>query len=115
MLTVGDVFTQTQKVTLAHIPAPHFVCVETGAEKFEGLKSIIKTYSLDTRRVLVVGDKINKEIRYGNQLRCTTVRTMFGGKHDNNHPQEPNEIPDFTVASVDSLVLLLASWKILKT
>ncbi len=115
ILTVGDIFTQNEKVANAKIPAVHFVCADNGVEKLDCMSSIIRLYSLDSRRVLVIGDKISQEIKYGNHLGCTTVRAMFGGKHDINHPQTQNETPDFTVDSVSSLVLLLSSWNILKT
>lgn len=77
-------------------------------EKKTVLESLLLKYKVNNRKqVLVIGDRIDSEIRYGNLLGCTTVLfALPHGKYANLKPKDAFEIPDFTIHSLSELLSL---------
>lgn len=113
VVTHGDVFNQSAKIANAKLPIIP-ICCNCLEDKKDAFVSQIDKWAVDARRVMVVGDKIWGEIRYGNELGCSTVRTRFGGRHDNFHPNQTIQIPHFSLGSPEELKQLFSELKLLR-
>lgn len=117
VVTAGDVFTQTSKVNQAGLGYLQLHCCDpanNAKEKSKAFQLILDQAGLDPKQALVIGDKITQEIAYGNMLGCTTVRTKFGGRHDDVMPDHTLCVPKFTVESPEELIQLLGDLNMLK-
>ena len=58
-------------------------------------------------KVVVVGDRLDRDVAPGNMLGLTTVRMRLpDGKYSLLEPQSPEEVPDFTAANFFELMQL---------
>lgn len=77
--------------------------VSESEHKRRGIESLVALYPVASRRsVVVVGDRPDVEIKYGNELGCTTVRIMRG-KHAQLLPLSKMEKAHHQIASLAEL------------
>lgn len=83
LLTVGDVELQNRKVDalgLSQFIDEQFVC-SSPEGKFEIMRFLVKR-TKSSKDVLVVGDRVDSELHFAQQLGCTVVRICLpGGKY----------------------------------
>jgi FMN phosphatase YigB (HAD superfamily) len=60
-------------------------------------------HSISYNEVMVVGDKISKEIKEGNELGMVTVQ-ILQGRHKNRTPRDPLEIPDHKINTFSEIL-----------
>ncbi len=72
------------------------ICSKT-IGKFEILKELKERYE----RIIVIGDRVDREISYGNQLGMHTIRKI-GGKYDTLIPKS-GEIPTHTIQTLKEI------------
>lgn len=78
-----------------------------GHEKHGVFKNILKKYKIqEPLEVVVVGDRIDTEIRFGNMLGCTTVQ-LLRGKYLKLEPRDSTDVPKHTIRSFKDLVPIL--------
>ena len=56
--------------------------------------------------IIVVGDRIDREIEYGNTLGFTTIRLLHG-KYSSLFPVQASQIPTHSISSLTELIPLL--------
>lgn len=114
-LGTGDENVQNKKIDLLGIRR-FFNSIALGAggpEKFAAFKNIVEHAGIEDRKqILVVGDRIDSEIMYGNMLGCTTVRLMHG-KRKHLIPETPFQEPAHSIYSIGELLKVIEGFKIL--
>jgi putative hydrolase of the HAD superfamily len=102
LVTKGETHIQNKKIDLLAIRqffSRIFIC-KTDLKKKDIFKSIISQNP--ESEIIVVGDRIDTEIRYGNELNLKTVRIKLG-KYKNLQPKEETEIPQYTINKFSQL------------
>lgn len=80
------------------------VIVSLPEEKAPALKKILVESGVSPQSAVLIGDRIDQEIKAGNQLGVTTVRMWLeGGKYHELSPSNPEETPTYTVLNFDEL------------
>lgn len=101
----GDENIQNKKIDLLGI-RHFFDTIALGAggpEKFAAFRNIIERSGVQNRKeILVVGDRIDSEIMYGNILGCTTVRILHG-KRKHLLPENSDQNPTYSINSIGDL------------
>lgn len=105
LLTIGDPPTQRRKVELAGLEDSFdglcFVDIEA-EDKEHALGALIDDLGLPADRILVIGDRIDREISAGRRLGCWTVRVLHGeGQHF--RPSQPAQQAHYSVPDVRSI------------
>lgn len=76
-------------------------------DKAAVLKHVVQAAGVEPQDIVVVGDRIDMEIRAGNEFGCTTVRVRLpGAKYAELEPAEDLEIPAHTVENFAELMRL---------
>jgi FMN phosphatase YigB (HAD superfamily) len=102
LISTGNKVIQKKKIKLLKIE--HFFddmlfCKQPN-KKIDLFKKILKKYPIRNKRnIFVIGDRIDREIMFGNILGCTTVR-LFRGKWKKLKPENLYQIPMFTIKSI---------------
>jgi len=71
-------------------------------EKLALFKQCLREFDAPPHETLVVGDRIDREIRFGKTLHCITVRVLQG-KHCGMIPTGESEIADFSIQNIAAL------------
>ncbi len=75
------------------------ICKEPG-KKFDAFKDLAEKYPIDDiKDIFVIGDRIDREIMFGNMLGMVTIRYHFG-KYKNLEPEIDTQIPHHTINSL---------------
>ena len=110
LLTSGYQAPQTQKVNALGIGSLfeqiYYASIDDPAGKKYALEQIARDYTLDFSQIMVIGDRINNEILWGNRLGCQTV-WIQQGECANIVPEAPDEQPHHQLAAVTELPQLL--------
>jgi FMN phosphatase YigB (HAD superfamily) len=110
LLTVGAPRTQQRKIELLGIEEyfAEVVLVDIVMDtKYEALASLAGRHGLEHERIVVVGDRIDREIDAGRRLGMWTVRMAHGeGKH--LRPSGPSQQAHYTIERLDGLPHVLA-------
>ena len=110
LVTTGEKEIQLKKVSslfLENCFEDIVVCKSDGAKRAVFLKCMKRFVVHNPRNVLVIGNRIDSEIRFGNMLGCTTV-LIHHGKYRSLVAQDALEIPVHQVTSwADIRALLL--------
>jgi putative hydrolase of the HAD superfamily len=69
-------------------------------------RKIIETAPTSVSQSFVVGDRVTKEISFGNALGLNTI-WYRNGKFAQENPQAPTEYPTYTVTSLDQIPLII--------
>jgi FMN phosphatase YigB (HAD superfamily) len=107
LLTAGDHEVQWDKILKSDIVKNfrHVMIVpEKGEKKFTMLEVLrrLPEVVLPEHKVIVIGDRIDLEIKYANELKYTSVRVRRG-KYRDDEPKTKAEEPDKTIYSFQEL------------
>jgi len=107
LLSQGKVSLQNRKIDYLGIRKyfDHIYLPEVG-EKQLSFETALKELNLDSNEVLVVGDRIDTEIKIGNDLGMQTCRIMRG-EYRILEPRFQNEEPDYTINTLRGLYGIL--------
>ena len=84
--------------------------VANSQEKEQVLSKIVADAEVPPSRITVVGDRIDHEIRFANQLCCTTVQMCLkGGKYVNLEPESGFDVPIHRVHDTAGLASVLVA------
>jgi FMN phosphatase YigB (HAD superfamily) len=73
--------------------------------KDEQLDAVVKKWDLDYQHVAVVGDRMIREIKWGNKKGCTTV-WLQTSKFANELPNSETGQPNFTIHNLNELLAI---------
>jgi len=109
LLTTGDPGTQRKKVELLDIAQWFedmvFVPLDQ-ADKFAAMRSLLRFHELEPARVVVVGDRIDREIQAGRRLGTWTIR-MTRGEGASARAEAPLQQPHYSVEFIEAVALVL--------
>jgi|SRR3972149_2594849 len=71
--------------------------------KIDCFRNFCSKYNLTPHEIAAVGDKIDNEIRAGNELGMVTVR-ILQGRHSRAQPKDKEETPTYTVKNLTELL-----------
>lgn len=107
LITAGIPRTQLKKIKVLKLDKifPSYVVVDIAkaANKGDEIISFAKQYSLEFSQILVVGDRIDNEILYGNRLGCKTCR-ILKGHHSFKKICKPEEKPDVEILQIKEIL-----------
>ena len=111
LVTFGGFERQNKKIeTLKLRKLFHFIGIDQYSKleltKRECFEDFLKKLNLKAGTVICIGDKIENEIKIGNNLGMTTVRVLHG-RYGNTKPRDDDEIPDYTVKKVTDVERLI--------
>lgn len=69
-------------------------------------RSIMEQFKLKPEQILVVGDRITREITSGNKLGMKTCR-ILNGPEKNLIPSNPSETPDYSIEKLSEIINLV--------
>lgn len=110
ILTAGDLHVQRAKMRalgldrLSYLHAIFYTGLLRGRGKLTYLRRVLRREP-NPRRVLVVGDRLDSEIRAARQLRMWTVRRL-GGEFARSRPKQRGERAHFTIRRLSALFRL---------
>lgn len=101
---------QNKKIDLLKV-RPYFdkiIITESSDGKKSAFEELLLSYKISSRKeVIVVGDRRDNELRYGNLLGCTSILfNLEGSKYSNLLPKDDFEVSDFTINSLGELLNL---------
>ncbi len=109
LVTTGDESIQRRKLELlrlAHLFDSVAICAD-GDSKLDLMRETLFAAKLaDSKEAYVVGDRIDREIMYGNRLGCTTVR-LLQGKRKDWQPENDEQKPTITLKSIEDFLKLI--------
>lgn len=88
------------EATVGHPPE-----VVIGKPSQDLLKTVMQAYNLDSARTCMVGDRLSTDIEFGRRGGIKTLLVLTGVTHEHelSQIQDPFQVPDFYVDSVDDL------------
>ena len=110
LMTTGDPDTQRRKVELADLGRWFVEALYlplSAADKRRGLRDLLERHGLEPARVVVVGDRIDREIAAGNALGTWTVR-VEAGEGGALRAADPGERAHFAIPGIGDLPRVLA-------
>jgi FMN phosphatase YigB (HAD superfamily) len=83
---------------------------KTGADKKKAFVKLMEEACLlqTPKRVMVVGNRLDEEIKYGNILGCQTVH-LIHGKYADRVPTHLHENPTYQIHEIGELALLVTA------
>lgn len=109
LVSTGNCDIQKRKIEILKIESffDDILFCEHPQKKINLFKKIIQKYSLkNSRNIFVVGDRIDREIMFGNMLGCITIRILQGRWKDLK-PENNYQIPTFTAKTIKELNKIL--------
>lgn len=106
LLTQGEIKQQQKKINALKINDFFEKIFFAPVEKKEDTFKKILELGTDPKEMLIIGDRIDKEIKLGNQTGMTTVR-ILKGKYKILEPKEPLEEPDYTINELLEILNLI--------
>lgn len=84
-------------------------------EKQEALNKIVRKYRVaNTKNILVIGNRRDVEIRYGNLAGCITV-LLNQGKYSSLQPKDAYEAPNYSIRELSEFLPILVNFLKAKT
>src|SRR3989344_2091576 len=107
LVTQGNPAQQRKKIALLGISHyfDHILTPHTG-EKEQAFRESMNLLKLTADEILIVGDRIDAEIKMGNKLGMTTVR-ILQGKYSRLSPEHELEKPDFTIKEIKEVIAIV--------
>jgi len=99
LVTEGSLIQQNKKINALGIRSYFNKIYISEGDKSEYFKDILKTNNFGVDEVLIIGDRIDKEISVGNKLGLKTVR-ILKGVYSNRVPESNLEKPDFEIRNL---------------
>lgn len=103
LVTKGNKFLQQKKLEILGLKFDFDIVAvcETNKEKKSAFQSIIKKHP--SKKIYVVGDRVDSEIRYANELGLVTV-LISKGKYKNLKAKGSDDIPNYCFQSFQEMV-----------
>ena len=108
LLSFGDPVIQEQKIDALGVRnffKEIHICSDSPKEKKEIIRYLMKKYKVTPAETLIVGDRIDSELRFGKLLGCITVRLLHG-KYKDLKPKDEYEIPTYTIKRLGEVIKL---------
>lgn len=109
LVSFGDPAIQQKKIDVLGIQT-YFIEIRlctTLEEKKRFFDEVTTKYRIkNPKDVLIVGDRLDSEIRFGKECGFVTVR-LLRGKYKDLKPKDAFEIPDYTITTLSELVDLV--------
>jgi uncharacterized cofD-like protein len=107
LITMGDLVQQNKKIDALKI-RDYFdkIIVYKEGEKESPFLDSIKFFDIDPENILVVGDRIDSEIRCGNKLGMTTI-LIKRGKYKSLRARNKFEEADFEICNISDVLKIL--------
>ncbi len=109
LISKGEPGIQQQKVDVLGI-RPYFeeICVCASPEEKQALfKRLMDNYHItDPKDIVVIGDRLDSEIRAGKMLGFTTIRLLHG-KYKDLKPKDAFEVPDYTIKTLREVLEII--------
>ena len=110
VVTVGSWSLQSEKLSRLAVQVPMYVIFPTAQAYFakrEFLNQFATKRNLDRKKVVHIGDRLDRDIEIGKSLGFWTIRMRTpGGKYSLDEPTSQKEVPDFTVHNFFELIEL---------
>ncbi len=110
LVSTGNDEIQHKKIELLNIANYFDTIIVCGQpeEKLTAFEHILKhNESTDPKNIFIIGDRIDREIMYGNMLGCTTIH-VYGGKWGVLVPKNELQVPLFSIQCIkDSSSIIL--------
>ncbi len=108
LITEGISKQQNKKIDLLGIKEffNYIFTVEPGTKKNQSFLQTMSLLNLTSNEIIVVGDRLDKEIKAGNEVGIKTIR-LLKGIYSSVQPQEPSEKPDFTINNLTEIIQIL--------
>jgi putative hydrolase of the HAD superfamily len=104
LLTQGNPEQQQKKIDMLDIREYFdFAFTPEDEGKREALKDALEVLELNPNEILVVGDRIDVEIAFGNDMGMKTVR-LLKGKYRNMVPENDGERADFEIRDLNEVL-----------
>lgn len=105
LVSRGDKLIQQKKIDILGIRSffdEIYICSNV-EEKKEIFENTIKEQKIvNKKNLIIVGDRIDAEIRFGKMLGATTVLILHG-KYKDLKPKDAFEIPDYTIKNIGEI------------
>jgi len=107
LITQGTFMQQNKKIDSLGIRDyfDHIIIPKIG-EKKDSFEEVLNSLEINPQEIIVVGDRIDNEIKIGNELGMKSVR-LLRGKYRFLEPRTENEKPDFEIKNLRELFDLL--------
>jgi len=102
LVTEGSETQQNKKIDSLKVRGYFEEIFITPGDKTNSFTTILKNNNLTPNQTLIIGDRIDKEIKAGNKLGIKTIRTLNGIYKDLN-PKEPLEKPHHTINNLTEI------------
>lgn len=107
LVTMGTQKAQTLKIEALGIRALFKKCYILngfiGERKEQAFRDILQTEKHTPEKLLSIGNRLSSEIRDAKTLGATTCYFEFG-EHVGEKPEQPEDVPDFTIRSHQDLI-----------
>lgn len=102
--TNGDTNFQKDKIKALKIESyfSDILYVPTDEAKIFAFKILIDKHKAENKNTIIIGNRIDSEIRYGKMLGCKTILVSHG-KYINLKPKDNFEIPDLTISNLSEI------------
>jgi FMN phosphatase YigB (HAD superfamily) len=110
LVTKGCRELQDRKIGILNIRSLFWkveVCAQ-GVDKLTVFENLIRELRLPPQAAVVIGNRIDEEIKYGNMLGCITIQLRHG-KYASQQPRVDKEKPLYAVDSYRELMAVLTS------
>ncbi len=100
LISQGSTSSQSERIDILGIRNyfNHIFLTRLG-DKRSAFEESLKVLDLDSEEILVVGDRIDGELKIGNELEMRTVRVLKG-KYKSLEPKDESEKPDFEIENL---------------
>ena len=109
LVSHGNTVIQMQKIAALKV-GEYFDAISICAvseDKEKEFEHIITQFKVPRPEVLIIGDRVEREIEYGNRLGCITVQ-FCGGKYADVVPQNDFQKPHYCITRLSELKQILA-------
>jgi len=107
LITEGTTQQQNKKINNLDIKNYFdYIFISKEKEKEKDFTQTLNILNLKPEQILVIGDRIDKEIKAGNEVGMKTIR-LLKGIHSSLQPKEPIEKPDFTINNLTEIIQIL--------
>lgn len=105
LISMGKEDRQRQKIKELKLESYFdFICTVDGKTRSKSscLRQVLEMYHFSPREICVVGDRIDSEIRHGNELGMITIRLLHG-KYRILQPRDAAEHPMFQIKKITEI------------
>jgi FMN phosphatase YigB (HAD superfamily) len=112
LVSFGDQAIQQQKIDILGIREyfDDIIICTTKEQKKVFFVKLAGKYNVDKSDVIIMGDRIDSELRYGKESGFVAVRLIWG-KYKDLKPKDEFEVPDYTISKLSDLLDIVGGEK----